>query len=187
MTEISFEAPQGKGVRGRAVGVAAKIGWVLLIGFLATSVALFAATKLGLIQQLIVVSGSMEPAIGTGAFVVTRPVAATAVSVGDVVSVPVAGDLPVIHRVTAIEEGPAGKVVLRLKGDANNAPDATPYVVDEVNVPIMVVPQAGRVTSVIQNTTSTLTTNPLLTVTGLAVAAVGWALLRPAPRHRVAS
>ena len=157
MTEISAEAGSARGGRGLVAGLADRIAWAVLIAFVATSVALFGATKLGLVQQLIVVSGSMEPAIGTGAFVLTRPADVSTVSVGDVVSVPVAGDLPVIHRVTGIEDGPDGKSVLRLKGDANNAPDATPYVVDEVNVPVVVVPHAGWVTSTVQKVTSPFT------------------------------
>lgn len=173
----------------RVPTVAVRVGWVLLITFTVTTFALFVATKLGVVQQFVVVSGSMEPEISTGSFVLARPLEASAVTVRDVVVVSVPGAMPVIHRVTETSPGPEGKTVLRLKGDANNAVDATPYVVDEVHSPAVVVPYLGRVVSTVQNATSTVTVSPLITGLGVVLLVGAWVMLlppRPVARHAAA-
>ncbi|WP_114853849.1 signal peptidase I [Brachybacterium sp. YJGR34] len=79
-------------------------------------------------------SGSMEPSIPVGSAALVAPTAAADVEVGDVVTVDrAAGELPVTHRVVAVEgaDDPAQRL-LTLRGDANAQNDPTRYLVDEV-------------------------------------------------------
>lgn len=78
-------------------------------------------------RPVVLVSGSMAPAMPTGTLVLTRPVPVAEVRVGDVVTVPVpGGDARVTHRVTGLTpEG--GTTWASLRGDANDADDGVAY------------------------------------------------------------
>lgn len=107
----------------------------LNIGALAGLVCIIAAAAsmfLG-IKPLVFRSGSMEPAISTGALALTAPVSADELAVGDVVSVVTSGDVRITHRVTALAPVGDGTVAVTMRGDANNADDPSPYIVDEAD------------------------------------------------------
>jgi signal peptidase len=75
-------------------------------------------------RSLTVMSGSMEPTIGTGDVIVTRPIAPLSARVGDVVTFhdPARDGRLVTHRVRRIQV--TGKSVqFETKGDANNSPE----------------------------------------------------------------
>jgi signal peptidase len=72
-------------------------------------------------KSFTVMSGSMEPAIGTGAVVVERPIAPREARVGDVVTFkdPEGGERLITHRVESVRvRGGTARFVT--KGDANN-------------------------------------------------------------------
>jgi signal peptidase I len=72
-------------------------------------------------KSFTVMSGSMEPAIGTGSVVVERPIAPTEAKVGDVVTFkdPEGTGKLITHRVARVRvSGPTASFVT--KGDANN-------------------------------------------------------------------
>ena len=98
----------------------------VLVGLLvAALLTLPLAAVLGSYQTYVVLTGSMAPALPVGTLLVTAPVAADAVAVGDVVTVP-RPDRPgetVTHRVVRVDDGPAGRF-LQTRGDANPVPDA---------------------------------------------------------------
>ncbi|MFC8041941.1 S26 family signal peptidase [Nocardia sp. NPDC057353] len=83
------------------------------------------------IKPLLFRSGSMEPAIGTGAVALVRAVDATELAAGDVVSVRNAAGERLTHRVVAVDSITGNSATIRLKGDANEAEDAQPYTVTE--------------------------------------------------------
>ncbi len=100
--------------------------WVLAgIGVL--SGALWGANAAGLVQPLVVISGSMEPGIMTGDLIFATPTPVDDVEVGEVASLPSArtGNL-VTHRIIEIT-APDGGYSIRMQGDANDAPDAEAY------------------------------------------------------------
>lgn len=113
--------------RGRelALNIGAVAGLVCII-------AAAASMFLG-IKPLDFRSGSMEPAISTGALALTSPVPADELAVGDVVSVVTSGDVRITHRVTALAPMGDGTVAVTMRGDANNADDPSPYIVDEAD------------------------------------------------------
>jgi len=96
-----------------AVGVACALVW--------------GATAAGLIQPLVVVSGSMEPGIATGDLLVATRTPVAELEVGDVATLRSAttGHL-VTHRVTEVAvSGESAEI--RMRGDANPAVDAETY------------------------------------------------------------
>lgn len=95
-------------------------------------------------RPAIVISGSMEPQIMTGAMTVGKLVDASEVAVGDVVTVPRPTGGLVTHRVVETEKV-SGGVSLTLKGDANDVADAQPYFVKEVYLVVGSVPVLGAV------------------------------------------
>lgn len=96
------------------------------------------------VRPLLFRSGSMAPTIGTGDLALARPVPASALRVGDIVSVLAADGQRVTHRVVAIE-GTGAPRSLRLRGDANRASDQAPYVVSRADRVFLTVHGAGRV------------------------------------------
>ena len=159
--------------------------WVLAAVGVACG-AIWAATAAGLIKPLIVISGSMEPAIMTGDLIIAVPKPVTELQPGDVASLPseLSGTI-VTHRVVTIElEG--GEYRIDMKGDANDAGDALDYFVAadaSVWVPWQVIPDAGATVS---RMTSPTVAIPLL-IGILALVAVVWMLPEPTRRRRAAS
>jgi signal peptidase I len=125
------------------------------------------------VRPLVFRSGSMSPAITTGALAFAHPVDAADLEVGDVVSVP-KGDTRVTHRIAAISpDGDAAMLVLR--GDANPVVDPEPYRVTTADRVVFAVPKAGRVVAWLSGPVG-----PLLG--GMVAAGLLWVLLRPTHR-----
>lgn len=81
-------------------------------------------------QIFSVLSGSMEPAIKTGALVIVRP--ADSYSEGDVVTRQIIEeDITVTHRIIALEEK-NGVTYFQTKGDANNVADEDQFTSDTI-------------------------------------------------------
>lgn len=91
----------------------------------AVAVSVFALMKGGYLPQatgFVVLSGSMEPAIGTGSVVIVQK-ASNTFSVGDVITFKRSGGDPVTHRVVTVKTE-NGETFYETKGDANTTPDA---------------------------------------------------------------
>lgn len=107
---------------------------VLTAGAVVGTLCLMAAVAgvLAGVKPLIFRSGSMGPEIPAGSLGLARPVEASRLEVGDVVSVVNGDGVRVTHRVAAIS-GTGESRHLTLKGDANSSPDAETYVVTEAD------------------------------------------------------
>ena len=90
-------------------------------------------------------TGSMTPTFPTDSLLVTHEVPAADVAVGDVVMVQRVGELPITHRVVAMQLGAGGLEQLTLKGDANASTDPAPYLVREVGLVTAGIPWGGQV------------------------------------------
>jgi signal peptidase I len=126
----------------RILGAARQIG--LTVGAVVGTLCILAAVAAVVldVRPLVFRSGSMSPTIGTGALAVARHVDASTLEVGQIVSVPTPSGERVTHRIQAVQhEG--GSAVLQLKGDANEAPDAAPYVVTHADRVVFSVPWLG--------------------------------------------
>lgn len=77
-------------------------------------------------RPVVIQTGSMGETAPPGALVIARPVSADAVAVGDVLIMRPAGGPTVTHRVIEIETAGTARFAVT-QGDANEAPDATPF------------------------------------------------------------
>lgn len=105
--------------------------WLAAIGG-ALCIALVVLAQVFSISLIMFKTGSMSPTIPAGSVALVREIPAGEVSIGDVITVDRPGDLPVTHRVTAIEPGTNGQWSISMKGDANERPDPLPYEVANV-------------------------------------------------------
>lgn len=105
---------------GRTVG-----SWFVLLAVLVIVALAVALPTLSGGTAYTVLSPSMRPTMPPGALVVTRPVPAKDLAVGDVVTYQIrSGEAAVItHRVVALRLTADGRVLARTKGDFNGAPD----------------------------------------------------------------
>ncbi|MBH0097947.1 signal peptidase I [Salinibacterium sp. NSLL150] len=129
----------------RAVGDA--LLWVMAVIGALTGV-LWIAHAFGLIQPLVVVSESMQPAIRTGDLLVAFPVPVEDLAVGDIASLPstITGNL-ITHRIIDVATD-ADAVYFEMQGDDNDAPDAETYeyaLGDTALHPVLTIPRAGSV------------------------------------------
>ena len=93
------------------------------------------ASTAGLIQPLVVISGSMEPEIKTGDLLVATPVPIDEVEVGDVLTLRNdVTDRLVTHRVIELAQHDDGSWHIRMQGDANDTPDSGEYIVTDDTV-----------------------------------------------------
>ena len=106
------------------------IGVALIVLLMAAATFVFLAPRFGWSVDT-VYSGSMEPQLKVGGVVVTRPVAAEEVEVGDIITFhsPL-NDALTSHRVIAVED--SSPVQFQTKGDANE--NADPFVVPAQNL-----------------------------------------------------
>lgn len=140
MTVAQAGARAATSAARRVVDIAALVG---VLCALAAVVGLLAGWR-----PVVLVSGSMAPAMPTGTLVLTRPVPAAEVRAGDVVTVPVPGtDVLVTHRVTAVREVD-GVRYAALRGDANTGDDPTAYpLTDPTRRAALHLPWVGRLVS----------------------------------------
>lgn len=110
---------------------------------------LLAAAALVLdVRPVVFRSGSMSPAIDTGALAISKTTAAKDLAIGDVVTVKTSAGVRVTHRIQDLSLA-EGKATLVLRGDANKAPDEHAYVVRSADRVLFEVPKAGYVVSAI--------------------------------------
>lgn len=148
--------------------IGAAVGVLVILGV--------AASALLSIRPVVLTSGSMEPAMATGSVALIRATPARDVSVGEVVTVETQTGSRVTHRVVATDRLADGAVALRLKGDANDTPDAETYRPDEVGVVLVDVPLAGYLISALRTPVGIFALGVLATVL------VGFVLLGGDPR-----
>lgn len=139
----------------RALSVAATVVLLVVCGVVILSAAGIATNR---IRVVTVLTGSMAPGIPIDTLVVSAPVAASEVTVGQViVFMPPAayttpGARPVVHRVVSVSTE-KGVLEIRTKGDANSEPD--PWILDAnrttLFTPVLESPAAGKAAGALGN------------------------------------
>lgn len=94
------------------------------------------------LRPLVFQSGSMAPAIETGALAFSHKVDAADLETGQVVSVPTETGERITHRIVSVDLA-GDTATLELKGDANEVTDPTTYQVTEADVVLFDVPLLG--------------------------------------------
>jgi signal peptidase len=102
--------------------------WVLLLSMLALLVATVAVPKVTGSTPYTVLTGSMRPGVPPGSLVVTRPVEAEDLKVGDAITYQIRSGEPevVTHRISAVSRTLGGETLFTAQGDANPVPDDKP-------------------------------------------------------------
>ncbi len=129
--------------RETALSVAAAIGVICLVGS-----ALMLVTG---VTPVVFRSGSMAPAMPTGALALVQDRAARTVSVGDVVSTIGGTGIRTTHRVVDLRRASEGRMTLVTRGDANDADDPLEKTVSRVDVVIWSAPMWGYAVTVLQH------------------------------------
>ncbi|MFZ4841622.1 signal peptidase I [Mycetocola saprophilus] len=168
--------------RGFWFGVWRGAGAVLLALLVLVSAAVTVVPLVIGAVPLTVLTGSMQPTIRPGDIVVSAPVEASRLSVGDVVTFqPISNDPTLItHRIRSMSAGDSG-VRLVTRGDANGADD--PEIgADQVRGRVLyTVPYVGWVTNLVGGNIR----GPLITLVGLGL--VGYAVFTIVRRPRGAT
>lgn len=103
------------------------VTWLAVATLLLFAGALLLPRVAGL-ETYAVLTGSMQPAIGTGSLVYTEKVQGQQLAVGDIITFQMESGAVVTHRIAAIDEG--GNFTT--KGDANNVTDMAPVTPSQV-------------------------------------------------------
>lgn len=126
---------------GKALQSLVALGAILA---LTAIVALMVVPRLIGWQPVVVLSGSMEPALPVGGLVFLEPVHAEQVKAGDVISYRL-GNSRVTHRVVEVGTDGAGALAFRTKGDANKDADAGLVAASSVESrEVLTVPYMGK-------------------------------------------
>ncbi len=123
--EVQPGRRRARGALRRAGQAAGWAAYLLVAAAFVVVIAWLVAPRLLGWQAQVVLSGSMEPALGTGSVAFVEPKPATEVKVGDILTFrhPEHPELLVSHRVVEVIDGqPAPS--FRTKGDANDGPDS---------------------------------------------------------------
>ncbi|WP_167494234.1 signal peptidase I [Microbacterium hydrothermale] len=143
------------------------------------TVAWLVASAVGGLGIIVFVTGSMSPSLPTGAAAITRSVDAADLAVGDIVTVRRPGNgAQVTHRIVEIAPvaGDPRARSLVLRGDANQAADLQPYVVQSAPRVLIGAPLVGTIIT-------TAKAPPVMLATAVLIAfVIAWALWPSAER-----
>ncbi len=126
------------------------LGWLVILGLAALLAVGVLIPRLAGATPYTILTGSMRPHYPPGTMVVVRPVEASSIRIGDVVTYQLHSGEPevVTHRVVAVGVSHDGQRLFRTQGDANNAPDADWVQPAQLRGRLWyAVPYLGRVTS----------------------------------------
>jgi signal peptidase len=103
-----------------------KVIYSIFVAFIVVIALLLIVSVLPITENykvLVVLSGSMEPAIKTGSLVIIKPV--SDYKVGDIVTFGQFGETksPITHRIIEVTTSENGTKLYTTKGDVNNGPD----------------------------------------------------------------
>ncbi|MCH8920265.1 MAG: signal peptidase I [Chloroflexi bacterium] len=120
--EIRADSPQRKWVlwAGRLARLLVTLGVLALLGALLAA----AAPRLLGYQSYVIYGSSMEPTIRLGSLILTEPVDAEQLQVGDIIAFRTPNEITVTHRIVAARHED-GQHYFKTKGDASNGGDPT--------------------------------------------------------------
>lgn len=154
MTERDDRSGESESLRGRLPirRIAGILGVIILAIVVLPFIVYAVPQTIGAEHSYVVLSGSMEPAIGPGDVIFVDSVDPASIQVGDVVTYQRVGESrPTTHRVVEIVEEGDGRQFLTM-GDANEDPDAEPVSASAVKGRVMslggflfAIPVVGRV------------------------------------------
>lgn len=126
---LTFKVSQAASPLAAAGGVLRRL---LYAGLIVGLIAMIAALAVAVVPRFLgygavaINGGSMGESIPTGSLMIARWVPDEQVRVGQVIVVAEPGRAAVAHRVVSLQEN-GGNILVRTKGDANQAPDPGPF------------------------------------------------------------
>lgn len=119
-------APERRHHWRSVLGFAAQVvSWLLIIVLLGVLVVTVLVPRVAGATPFTVLTGSMEPNLPPGTLIVTKPVPAEDIKIGEVVTFQIESGKPqvVTHRVIAVRQTEKGQPEFLTQGDANSIPD----------------------------------------------------------------
>lgn len=124
--------------------------WMLLLSIAALLIAMIGLPRVTGSTPYTVLTGSMRPGMPPGSLVVTRPVEAANLKVGDAITYQMRSGEPevVTHRITAVSTTLGGETLFTTQGDANPVPDDKPVKAGQIRGAVWYsIPLVGYVNS----------------------------------------
>lgn len=102
--------------------------WMLLLTIVALLVAMIGLPRVTGATPYTVLTGSMRPTMPPGSLVVTKPIEAGELKVGDAITYQIRSGEPevVTHRIISLAQTLGGETLFTTQGDANPHPDEKP-------------------------------------------------------------
>lgn len=127
MSRATIQRNRTLRMRNRIATVAVTaLTWALMLLFVGAIAVGVLIPRIAGATPFTVTSSSMQPGIGAGSLIVTRPVAPEDIEVGDIITVQLESGKAayVTHRVTHRFPTIGGDLRFETQGDANDSPDA---------------------------------------------------------------
>lgn len=102
--------------------------WMLLLSIAALLIAMIGLPRVTGATPYTVLTGSMRPSMAPGSLVVTKPIEAGKLKVGDAITYQIRSGEPevVTHRIISLSQTLGGETLFTTQGDANPGPDEKP-------------------------------------------------------------
>ncbi|WP_309108611.1 signal peptidase I [Arthrobacter sp.] len=126
--------------------------WMLLLAIVALIVAMMGLPRATGATPYTVLTGSMRPTMPPGTLVVSKPVEAEELKVGDAITYQLRSGEPdvVTHRIISVSQTLGGETLFTTQGDANPHPDENPVKAAQIRGVVWYgIPFAGYVNSLL--------------------------------------
>lgn len=124
--------------------------WMLLLSIAALLIAMIGLPRVTGATPYTVLTGSMRPGMPPGSLVVTKPVEAGKLKVGDAITYQIRSGEPevVTHRIVSLSQTLGGETLFTTQGDANPGPDEKPVKAAQIRGVVWYsIPMVGYVNS----------------------------------------
>jgi signal peptidase len=124
--------------------------WMLLLSIAALLIAMIGLPRVTGATPYTVLTGSMRPGMPPGSLVVTKPVEAGKLKVGDAITYQIRSGEPevVTHRIISLSQTLGGETLFTTQGDANPGPDEKPVKAAQIRGVVWYsIPMVGYVNS----------------------------------------
>lgn len=132
------------------IGLLKVINWIIITISVAILILVIGIKVTG-IQLYTVLSGSMEPNYPTGSLIAVKEIEPQELKEKDVITYKLSGETIATHRIIEVLDGEDG-LKFRTKGDANDDPDASPVLAENViGTPFLTIPKGGFAASYVHS------------------------------------
>lgn len=149
---MSNTKPSGSQSTGAMWWIFQTTSWMLLLTVVALLVAMIGLPRATGATPYTVLTGSMRPTMPPGSLVVTKPIEASGLKVGDAITYQIRSGEPevVTHRIISSSQTLGGETLFTTQGDANPQPDEEPVKAGQIRGVVWYsIPFAGYLNSLL--------------------------------------